>query len=383
MTSVLQIADIVGTFRPLEVASYLRLHGWKQQESVPERYSLWIKKDDGRGDFEVLLPMAMSFSDFPRRVRELIETLQAEEKRGLPEILEDVTTPHADIVRARLAPDGDMSGALPLEDGANVFQQMRDLMLSAACAAVSPRQVFAKRKPDQAMKYLREARIGQTQRGSYVITVLSPVPPALLAGSPPALFADMEEEPFSRKTVRILADALSATAEGVQSAAASGKLDALAAGVARGVSANLCEAILGLHEGSGGRGLEFSFSWALSRGAPANVRSVQRLQTDSMPYLEEASRHFRQTSELEGVEVFGAVHRLEHLHGDAGDVTIVGTVDGERRTVVTELQGEDHTRAIRAYEDRLAIRCFGELRKEGKSYRLRNPRDVRLVDDSS
>jgi len=40
------------------------------------------------------------------------------------------------------------------------------------------------------------------------------------------------------------------------------------------------------------------------------VKSVQRLEADSMPYLEEASRYFRQTSELEGVEVFGAVHRL-------------------------------------------------------------------------
>ena len=331
----------------------------------------------------MLVPMASAFSDFSRRVRELIETLQVEEKRGLPEILEDVTTPHADIVRARLAPDGDTNGTLPLEDGANVFQQMRDLMLSAACAAVSPREVFAKRKPDQAMKYLREARIGQTQRGSYVITVLSPLPPAFLSGNQTLLLAEVEEEPFTRRTVRILADALTATAEGVQSAAASGKLDALTAGVARGVSANLCEAILGLHEGSGGRGLEFSFSWAPSRGAPGNIKSVQRLQADSMPYLEEASRDFRQTSELEGAEVFGVVHRLQHLDGNAADVTIVGTVDAERRTVVTELQGEAHNIAIRAYQERLAVRCLGELVKDRKSYRLKNPHDFRSMDDSS
>jgi len=382
MTSTLQIADIVRAFRPLEVASYLRLHGWKQQDKVPEKYSVWTKRDDGRGEFEVLLPAASSFSDFARRVRELIETLQAEEGRTLPEILEDVTTPHADIVRAKLAPDGDMNGTLPLEDGANVFQQMRDLMLSAACAAVYPREVFAKRKPDQAMKYLREARIGQTQRGSYVITVLSPVPPVLVAGNQTVLLAEVEEEPFARKTVRILAEAVAATVEGVQSAAASGKLDALTAGVAKGVSANLCEAILGLNEGSGGRGLEFSFSWAPSRGAPENVKNVQRLQADSMPYLEETSRHFRQTSELEGAEVLGVVHRLQHLDGNAGDVTIVGSVDGERRTVVTELDGQAHYLAIRAYKERLAVRCVGELLKEGKSYRLKNPRDLRLVDDS-
>jgi len=262
------------------------------------------------------------------------------------------------------------------------FQHMRDLMLAAACAAVAPKQVFAKRKPDQAMKYLREARIGQTQRGSYVSTVLSPVPPVLLAGNQAVLLPEVEDEPFSRKTVRTLADALAATTEGVQSAASSGKLDLLTKGVARGVSANLCEAILGLHEGSGARGVEFSFSWAPSRGAPQNIKSAQWLQTDSMPFLEETSRYFRQTSELEGAEVFGSVHRLEHLNGNAGDVTIIGTVDGERRTVVTELHGENHNLAIRAYKEVLPVRCVGELVKEGKSYRLKNPRDFRLVDES-
>ncbi len=383
MSLPVSLADIVRIFKPLDAASYLRLHGWKQQEVVPEKYAIWTKKDDSRGEFEILLPLATTFSDFSRRVREVIDTLQAEEKRAVAEILEDVSTPHADIVRARLAPDGDTNGTLPLEDGANVFQQIRELLLSAACAAVSPRQVFAKRKPDRAMKYLREARIGQTQRGSYVITVLSPVPPVLLAGQQTVLLPEVEEEPFSRKTVRILAEALAATAAGVQNAAASGKPDLLVASVTKGVSANLCEAILGLHEGSGRHGLEFSFSWAPSRGAPQGVKSVQRLEADSMPYLEEASRYFRQTSELEGVEVFGAVHRLQHLEGNAGDVTIVGTVDGERRTVVTELQGELHELAIRAYREVLPVRCVGELSKEGKSFRLKNPRDFRLVPESS
>lgn len=383
MNFAIPLETLARTFKPLEVASYLRLQGWSQQELVPERFSVWSRKDQARGDFEVLLPMQPAFSDFGRRIKELIETLEAFERRPHMEIVEDFSTPNADIVRARLAPGGDFDGTLPLEDGAHAFQQMRELMLAAACAAVAPKQVFAKRKPDQAMKYLREARIGQTRRGSYVITVLSPVPPLLMAGNQTVLLQEAEEEPFSRRTVRTLADALTATTEGVQSAAASGNLDVLTTGVARGVSANLCEAILGLHEGSGARGVEFAFSWAPSRGAPQNVKSVQQLQPDSMLYLEEASRYFRQTSELEGVEVFGVVHRLEHLNGNAGDITIVGTADGDRRTVVTELHGENHNLAIRAYKEVLPVRCVGEMVKEGKSYRLKNPRDFRLVDESS
>ena len=104
MSLPVSLADILRIFKPLDAASYLRLHGWKQQEVVPEKYAIWTKKDDSRGEFEILLPLATTFSDFSRRVREVIDTLQAEEKRAVAEILEDVSTPHADIVRARLAP---------------------------------------------------------------------------------------------------------------------------------------------------------------------------------------------------------------------------------------------------------------------------------------
>ena len=302
----------------------------------------------------------------------------------LPDIIEDMTTPNADIVRVRIASDGGSDGSLPLEEGTGAFLEIRELMLSAACSAIEPRGVYSKRKPDRAMKYLREARIGQTRRGSYVITVLSPVPPILRSENQQLLLQDMDDEPFSRKTVRTLAEALSATAAGVASAVSSGKMDGFSSGIAKGVSANLCDALVGLNKGGGSRGLDFGFSWAPSRGAPPDVKGECRLPTDAMPYLEEASRHFRQTSEVEGAEVFGIVHKLEHVsETDGGKVTIVATVDGTRRTIVTELQGDMHKLAIRAYEDYLPVACVGELVKEGKSHWLRNPRDFRVVDEAS
>jgi len=380
MTAAVAISEVARGFKPLDVASYLRLHGWAQQELVPDKYAVWTKHDNVRGEFEVLLPLSSTFSDFLRRLRDLLDTLEADERRPVGEIVVDMATPHSDIIRTRLASETSVDGTLSLEDGADVFQRVRDLVLAAACAAITPRRVYAKRKPDRAMAYLREARIGQTERGSYVVSVLSPVPPLLTAGAQPMLLPGWEEEPFSRRVVRTLAEALSATSEGVQSVAASGSIEVFSSAVEKGVSANLCEAIIGL---SGeGRGLEFSFSWAPSRGAPDGVREVHRFSADSRPYLEEVSRYFRQTSELEQVEVFGVVHKLEQMGApNVGRVTIVGTADGERRSVFTELDGELHKLAIRSYEHRLTIACIGELVKEGKSYRLKNARDFRVVEE--
>ena len=53
-------------------------------------------------------------------------------------------------------------------------------MLAAACAAIEPRAVYAARKPERAMAYLRQIRLGPTEAGSFVVTVESPVAPRLL-----------------------------------------------------------------------------------------------------------------------------------------------------------------------------------------------------------
>jgi hypothetical protein len=382
MSTKQAMSEIAKGFKPLEAAAYLRLHGWTQRELIPDTCAVWTKTDGDRGDFEILLPLSTTFADLTRRVADLLDTLQANERRPLAEIVEDLATPHCDIIRARLAPEAEGSGTLPLEDGAGVFARMRDLLLAAACAAISPRRVYAKRKPDRAMAYLREARFGHTARGSYVITVLSPVTPSLAMSGQPTLLPEFAEEPYPRRVVRTLAQALTAAKEGVQSAAVSGSLDVFQAAVGMGVSANLCEALLGMSGGAAAHGVEFSFSWAPSSRAPDCARAPQRFSADAMPYLEQVSRFFRQTSELEEVEVFGIVHKLEHIGTDAGRVTIFGTADSERRNVTTELAGEFHKLAIRSYEERLTIACVGELSKEGASYRLKNARDFRIVEES-
>jgi len=318
--------------------------------------------------------MRTTFADIQQRVADFIETLRVEEKRPVAEIVEDLATPNNDIVRARILGRGHET--LPLEAGVSAFSLFRDALLAAACAAWSPRGLYGPRKPQPALQFVRDARLGQTQRGSYVLMALSPVLPQLAT---PALF-DTEDEPFSRRALRTLAAALQATLVGIRKAAATGRIDALASAVPQGVSANLCDALAGLNRLSENQGVEFSFSWAPARKPVDQTPSRLLLPEDATPYLEEAARIFRYTATLEEVEFFGVVHRLEDAGNATSKVTLTGTVDGERRTVLTELSGDLNTQAIRAYEDRAAIACVGDLHKEGKYWWLKNPRGFRLLD---
>ena len=139
-------------------------------------------------------------------------------------------------------------------------------MLAAACAALDKRVYYATRKAQRVMEYLARVRLGQSERGSYVLTILSPVAPELrpIQGELP-LPAEILE-PYERRVARSAAcEALIALDEAARQAATNGDMGPFHAAVRRGVSANLCDAIVGLSTVSPGEDLDIHITWSRSR----------------------------------------------------------------------------------------------------------------------
>ncbi len=376
MKATVRDPEILRAVRPLDVMAYLRTGGWLEAQRL-ERGAFWIRTE-GDTTHEVLLPFEVDAPGYSQRIVELLSVLEQAERRSQLEILEDLSFASSDVVRTRLAGAAD-DGTISIEAGKTAYEQARALMLSAACAAVEPRALYAKRKPERAMGYLNHARFGVPKRGSYVLTIISPVSPRLAMDR--NLFGEVQaEEPFERRVVRVLAQALEQAAISGRETAATGSFEPMRRAVGRGVSANLCDALVALNQCSGDRGVDFSFFWAPSRGLPDETKSAISIQADLVPILEETARMFRETGAQPDVEVVGTVHKLEHQAEERGKVTINGTADGVARSITLELMGDEHRMAVRSYEERIPLACLGELVKEGRSWLLKNPRDLALLE---
>jgi hypothetical protein len=108
-----------------------------------------------------------------------------------------------------------------------------------------------------------------------------------------------------------------------------------------------------------------------------------RLQGDAIPLIEEAGRLFRETSPVDDFELQGAVIGLHRPEGVAiGRITVAGFVEGQARKVLIDLAEPDYSKAIAAHDQQTIVVCTGELVKQGRSYRLQNPRQFRLRGDS-
>jgi hypothetical protein len=367
--------------KPLEMAAYLRAMGWRKEVDLDGKGSLWLKAAAEGEEFDVTLPLKRDLGDYALRMGEVLGTLAEVERRSELEVLRDVMTTTADLVRVRAPSHSAENGTLPLDQAVSFVERSRDMMLSAACAALKKRAFYAKRKPQQAMDYLRQVRMGQTEQGSYVLTILSPVPPELKAAQWELLPVE-PVEPYERQVTRTLVEALAALDEAARGAAMNGDMAPFNAAVSRGVSANLCDAVVGLSEVSAGEALDVQVSW--SRTRPLEERALARVMigSDSMPIIEEAARHFRETAPVEDFDVEGFVTRLARgPEAQEGDVTVEGIVEGQMRRVVMSLGPENYGHAVSAHNERLSVKCTGELVREGRGLRLQSPRHFEVIAD--
>jgi len=380
MKAIVSDLDTLRSLKPLELVQYLRFKGWQQDSELSEKATLWVRNDGGATD-EIVLPKRRDFADFDLRMAEVLQILAKTERRSQLDILRDVQTASADLVRLRAPARDAADGSLAIDAAVSFVESARDLMLAAACAAIDKRSNFATRKAQQAMDYLEGVRMGQTERGSFILTILSPVPPALRSEQG-ALFPIEPPEPYERAVTRTLARSLAAVCVAAESAAAQGDMKPFIDAVQWGVSANLCEAIVRISHISADRGVDVAIAWAASRSAVAETPSRVRLQGDAIPLIEEAARLFRETSVVDDFELQGAVIGLARPEGaTVGRITVAGFVEGQARKVLIDLAEPDYSKAIAAHEQEAIVVCTGELMKNGRSFRLQNPRQFRLRDD--
>ena len=368
--------ELLAALAPFEVAAYLRSRGWQEHT---EHSQEWASFTLG-GDYEVSLPLSTDLRDFPYRMFDALKTLEVVESRDQLEILADLKASASDVVRVRLTDPDAQDGSLPLERAADVISRSFDMMFSVACSAVEPKYFYPSRKPRPASDYMKNVRMGQTERGSFVVTILSRVTPALSHSQ------ERDEEampaPFERQVTQLLSSALHAISDSAKVAAATGDIKPFESSVTHGVSANLCDALAGMSEVEGSqRDVEVSLAWARVRPAKQGPLLRYRLGRDIVPVLREVARVFKSRAPQEEFEVRGPIFRVVRDPPSApeGEVTIAGFVDGSPRNIWAHLAENEYLLAADAFKNRQLVSVSGVLRKEGRRYWLHNPKNFRLL----
>lgn len=380
MNIVIRDIQTLKSLGPLDLAIYLKSKGWNETRIQPGQSSTWIFRDSDNEEYEILLPLNSTIKDYALRIGELLKTLELAENRSQFEIYHDLQSTSTDVVRLRFNVPNSTEGSIPIEKGVEIMNSVWDMMMSAACSTIAPRPIYPCRKPNLAVDYMRKVRLGQTEQGSYVVTVLSPVPPELNIGQTKLFKMEDPADPFERKVTVNLANALNDMRSAAERTAVTSSFEHFEKAIERGVSANLCEAVAKLSfYNDQYQDLNVNFSWARTRPILREPSQNIHLSAELMPVFKEVARVFKESAPQEDFEVRGPIVRLERQEGASmGKVTVLAFIDEQPRKINFELPDELYHMAVQAHDHQQTIICYGILIREGRSFTLKNPRELTL-----
>jgi hypothetical protein len=361
----------IDAIRPSDVQQYLRNRGWSPRSAPREDEVEYVHSlKDTFVKIRVLLDP--SFSDYALRMAELIDVLARVEGRSFLEILNDLLIPPGDRIRFRIFSESTRSGTISLEDSIRLRQATKQLVLASAHAALKPQRHFARLAQAPALELLQECRETQTERGSYVASLLVPV-------TPPVGSLELEE-PYARRVTQTLMGALVETAGSIEA----GEPGILLERAQVGVSSNFLAALAEMRPSGERSFVEIDMSWSRERPAPRLPRANVRFEQGVFGMFTEAARALRETTPVTGQEIEGFVVRLERPEKDEpGEVVIAAQLeDYGSAKVHVRLSAPAYALAANAHRDGLRVRVLGTLTKTGRRFELREPSGFEVLAES-
>jgi hypothetical protein len=365
-------AEALQAITPASLAAYAKAEGWRRAEAYGNHSDIYTAE----GKPEIVIPRTNGLGDYPSIVEQLIRIYAREAQSDELALYRDLTGADCDVIRVRAAGAED-DGSVAIDAGVDIVARSRDMLLAAACSVISPRPVYRAGANREANEYMQRVRLGQTERGSFVVTLFAPTPPQLLPVQ--GELHDRSDEPFERQVTHRLIDALEAAKEAVEAANSTDTSGLLKRLVGRGVSANLCEAVAGLIDQSDG--LSISLTWALTRPA-LRPRSHVAFSRSDGGILREIARLNREKESRPDQTLLAYVQKLvRSLDDEEGEVTLKTLIDERNQSVFAILDKEDYALATQAHTNKAFVIATGELHRVRQRWHLRDA-SISLVPDN-
>lgn len=375
MTS-LDINSIAKDIIPARLEMYLLSTGWIENGSISDKAKVWHRPEEKNFDLEILQPINEGLKDYSQRLYEAIRNLSEYENRTPLKVISDLKNFDSDIVKIRvIGPDVD-GGAIPIDDGVLLFEKAKELLVSSTLSTFKKKRFFSGSWPALVKDFMNTLRFGQTERGSYIVNVIAPV----------SHFSEKElpeaDCSITRSISNNLARSLGATMVALENYKKTNDLVSFEGAISCGVSANLCDAIIGMSGALMSRDVEISIELGASEKDSQEIIRTHRFTSGHIPMLSTASEYYKGNFVIKNYEASGLVIRMDHEPTeDFGVIRVTSSVNGTDKNISIQLNLDDYWEAVKAHKPRLPVVCQGDLHVTSRSAILADPRNFRVIHD--
>jgi hypothetical protein len=351
--------------KPQQLRGYALAKGWQRVAGINGKIAVF--NHPGAEFDQLIVPMDESQVDYARRVRDILQNLAEFECRPEFEVLNDLLTPEADVVRYRVASKATGRGSIPLIEGIRLLDGARRSILSAACSVINPVAQHLRMSRTEAQQLLNACNLGQTEGDSYAISVSFPL--RAVEEDEPLLPGG---EPFTRRAVAMLMRSAARIVTAIEADLVPGVFQPEANQPV--LSANLCDAILLMQPSDEDSHLDVKASWATTLPPQVPIPSLVRIKHEYFPIIEDISKKLRPAQAPAASLFVGYVDSLAGGPGDdgqmRGEAMISMMFEEQMQPARVDLAGDDWQTAYAALGIHGIVRFRGILHRASRVHRV-------------
>ena len=360
--------QMAGRIAYIELCKYVSDLGWKKYSgkvmaglAVYHKYHLDTL-------FQITVPCNRDFEDYALAMRKVIATLSITEGKSEEQLILELLNPLSDILRVRHISQDVENGSILFEDAIKLFENSKRLLLNAALdsGVSSYKKIYRGRAPEDIQQFINHCRYGQTEIGSYVISLVCPFV-SFEKGQlhQYTLFSEEDNASVSitRRATRKLVESVSEIKQAVEDGR---DLSEIIEDPEKKISVSFIEAITNLNIEKTNNSLEITAKWAPT--IIANRPSINKilLSHDHYSPLKSIVEKYKKEDETISQTFEGRISKLTaspNLEDRVkGRATLVYINQANKASSVNLLLSkDDYDTAISAHSEGRTIRAIGEL----------------------
>jgi hypothetical protein len=364
-----------------ELRAYLRFKGW-QELSPGVAGSIWVNDGARLG-----VPYE---DDDPELIEGAILRISKVEQRQPKEVADSIRFLLYDVTHLRATNDYQIADTIPLDAAAKILSSARKMLQATATTARSERAQIGSNYSVPGNRVVRQALMGHTERGSFVIPVLVALPePELSDIHLNNLFDDeafhrSAPEPFERRVVRTFAQSMQAVQDIVVDPAREPTVDQIYELVYRGVSREFCTSLVGILSEPSVSQFGSKVDWAPAVTPPAKLSRPVSIDSDAVDLVRSVAHRLRQ-QKVDPNQIFsGTIVQLRHEdpNDPFGEIAVSTMRRGHPSEVLVRLPLHLYSQAWEWHYAGRAILVEGVVRRApGRPLRVDAPTRVHPVDE--
>lgn len=355
--------DMAEKLNPLAVCQYMEQTEWKKYPFKRRDIRVY-QKETKTGLLQATVPLDRSLTDYKVTMYDTVVSIAEAEKRSVERVMLHLLNPNTDIIKIRLQKQEVEAGNILFDDAIELYDNAKKLIAATAMDIINPRRNHYGRVSEPVEAFLSQCRFGQTEVGSYIVSVVCPF--AELSEDEEyrqlSIFSDEDRcaSSLTRKVTNKLMDNIAFIKEKIDE----GNIEAISSDES-GISSNFLEAVNGIGLQSENALVDFTPEWSPVVKKNRSNHTNIRITNDYYQPIAAAVDRIKAVSNKR-TEIIGRIKQLAaapSVDKREDGTAVVVFLDGanKAKSVKIKLSKEDYEAAVEAYKSGKAVKAVGDL----------------------